>query len=410
MKNTSNLPYKTIVITSFFLFVIHGIGLAQTEISINRAYEKALVKNPEIHAGQLKIEFQEKLKNASSIVDPLSVAAEVGQFNSEKTDNKISVAQNFRLPNFYKHQKQVWAEDLKLISLQSEIQKWQLKKNLTMVFNELWYQDEKEKLLQKTDSIYAAYYKRAELRLKKGESNILEKTTAENYRSQASIQLKNIQKDRDLALYQLNYLIAENSLYTHEKGGFYQFKLLKDEERFNGNSLLIQELEQAKNIEAVKLKAERSKLSPSFSLGINSMTMAGTGNDDGKRFQSGMVGIGIPIFNSAQKSIIEAQKINQKIAENNMQIGIRSMKNRYEQLISEYQKLNSEKDYLENKGKINAKTILTTANRLYYEGEINYLEWSILINQSLEIENKVIENQKLLNETIIELNHWKGKL
>jgi hypothetical protein len=48
---------------------------------------------------------------------------------------------------------------------------------------------------------------------------------------------------------------------------------------------------------------------------------------------------------------------------------------------------------------------LKTANRLYYEGEINYLEWSILINQSLDIQNKLIDTQKLLNEKTIQLNN-----
>ena len=48
---------------------------------------------------------------------------------------------------------------------------------------------------------------------------------------------------------------------------------------------------------------------------------------------------------------------------------------------------------------------MKTANRLYDEGEINYLEWSILINQSLDIQNKLIDTQKLLNEKTIQLNN-----
>ena len=393
-----------------FLFVVlcSGTLQSQTPISLEQAYEKALNKNLEIQGGKLKIDYQEKLKKSASLVDPLSISGEIGQFNSENTDNKITVSQSFRLPNFYKNQKQVLVEDLKWASLSSEIQKWQLKKQLALVYNTLLYQDEKEKLLQKSDSIFSAYYQRATLRLKKGESNILEKTTAENYRSQAAIQLKNLQKDRSFSLYQFNFIINENDLYSNDKGGFYVFKMNNNTKEFSGNPLFIQQLEQQKNIEAAKLKAEKSKLSPNISLGVNSMTMAGNG--EGKRFQSAMVGIGIPLFSSAQKSVIEAQKINQKIAENNLQLGVRNMKNQYQSLVTEYEKLVSEQEYFNSKGLENSKTILKTANRLYMEGEINYLEWSILINQSLDIENKSIDNQKLLNETLIEINSWEGKL
>ena len=78
--------------------------------------------------------------------------------------------------------------------------------------------------------------------------------------------------------------------------------------------------------------AEKAKLSPSLNLGVNSMTMKGNGADEKyynatHRFQSGFVGVGIPVFNSAQKSVIEAQKVNQLIAENNYQLGLINLKN-----------------------------------------------------------------------------------
>ncbi|MPN53610.1 hypothetical protein SDC9_201274 [bioreactor metagenome] len=57
----------------------------------------------------------------------------------------------------------------------------------------------------------------------------------------------------------------------------------------------------------------------------------------------------------------------------------------------------------------NAETILFTANLLLKEGETNYLEYTILVNQSLDIQNKYIDAQKLLNEKIIELNSLKSE-
>jgi cobalt-zinc-cadmium efflux system outer membrane protein len=179
MKITANNINNLYSFSILLLLLFSGYVQSQTPISLELAYEKALNKNLEIQGGKLKIDYQEKLKNSTSMVDPLSVSGEIGQFNSENTDNKITVAQSFRLPNFYKNQKQVLVEDLKWASLSADVQKWQLKKQLALVYNHLLYQDEKEKLLQKTDSIFSAYYQRAILRLKKGESNVLEKTTAE---------------------------------------------------------------------------------------------------------------------------------------------------------------------------------------------------------------------------------------
>jgi outer membrane protein TolC len=79
------------------------------------------------------------------------------------------------------------------------------------------------------------------------------------------------------------------------------------------------------------LLAEKAKLIPSFNLAYNNTSMYGNGADDkfynhSTRFHSGMIGVGIPVFNSAQKSVIEAQKINQQIAENNYQLGLVNLK------------------------------------------------------------------------------------
>ena len=392
--------YFGLVLVFFFT-----LGEAQIPISLSTACEKAINRNPEIQSSQLKIEYQEKIKTSYAVVDPLNISGEIGQFNSDKTDNKISVSQGFRLPNFYKSQKAVLAENLKSAEIESEISKWQLKKQIALVYNELVYLDEKEKLLQKTDSIYRTYFQRAELRLKKGESNILEKTTAENYRSQATIQLQNLLKDREITLQQFNYLINSEEKYQNEKENFFSYIRCQTNEDFTGNAWVIKQLEQQKQIENAKLKAEKSKLSPSFSLGISSMTI--NVDTNGKRYQSGILGIGIPLFNSAQKSVIEGQKINQQIAETQLQIGLRKIKNQYLNLKNEYQKIASEQEYYKTKGLANSKTIFSTANRLFYQGEINYLEWSILVNQALEIENKYIDNQNILNQKSIEINSLK---
>lgn len=397
------------IITVFSVLI--GIQLkSQTPITLENAYEKAFKNNLNLKNGQLRIDYQEKIKKSYAIVDPLNVSGEIGQINSAYTDNKFMVNQTLRLPGFYNNQKQVLIEEWKSSVLNLDLQKWQLKREIALIYNELNYQNEKQKLLLKTDSLYANYYQRTELRLKKGESNILEITTAENYRSQVGIQLENLRKDREVALYQFNYFINDETIYSNESSNFYKMNSLNQDLNYAGNPVVLKQLEQQKNIELAKLNAEKSKLLPTFNIGYTNSSIYGNGTDNqfyerSSRFHSGMIGVGIPLFNGAQKSLIEGQKINQLIAENNYELGSRNLKNQYASLFSEYEKLKSETNYYKTSGLKNAETILKTANRLYYEGEINYLEWSILINQSLDIQNKLIDTQKLLNEKTIQLNN-----
>ncbi len=396
------------------MFLIFGFGFSQTPISLENAINKAFSNNLNIKSGELKINYQEKLKGSAVTIDPLNISAEVGQINSAYTDNRFSINQTIRLPKFYNAQKTLLLEEWKSSVLNLNLQKWQLKKEISLVYNDLKYLDEKKKLLKKADSIFTQYYNRAELRLKKGESNLLEKATAENLKSQANMQLKALEKDKEIALQKLNYLINDGIFYQNEKGKYdiLNFESLSSD--YAGNPLVLKQLEQEKNIQNAKLATEKTKLIPSFNLAYNNTSMYGNGADDkfynhSTRFHSGMIGVGIPVFNSAQKSVIEAQKINQQIAENNYQLGLVNLKNQFSQYYGQFQKLNEEIDYYQKIGLNNSESIFKTANNQYFNGEINYLEWTLLVTQAFDIENKYVDKLKELNDNIIELNTLKNE-
>ena len=395
-------------------FLAFGFGFSQTPISLENAINKAFSNNLNVKSGELKINYQEKLKGSAITIDPLNISAEVGQINSAYTDNRFSINQTIRLPKFYNAQKTLLLEEWKSSVLNLNLQKWQLKKEISLVYNDLKYLDEKKKLLKKADSIFTQYYNRAELRLKKGESNLLEKATAENLKSQANMQLKALEKDKEIALQKLNYLINDGTFYQNEKGKYEILNFESLSTDYAGNPLVLKQLEQEKNIQNAKLATEKTKLIPSFNLAYNNTSMYGNGADDkfyshSTRFHSGMIGVGIPVFNSAQKSVIEAQKINQQIAENNYQLGLVNLKNQFSQYYGQFQKLNEEIDYYQKTGLNNSESIFKTANNQYFNGEINYLEWTLLVTQAFDIENKYVDKLKELNDNIIELNTLKNE-
>lgn len=384
----------------FFLLI--GIKVsAQIPVTLDEAYSKAIVNNLDVRGAELRVNFQDRLKKSAVILDPLNISSDIGQIDTKDMDYEFSVSQTFRLPSFYKRQKQVLREEWQNSLVSVNLQKWQIKKELGLIFNNLNYLDKKKYLLEKMDSIYTQYFNRAELRLKKGETNLLEKATAENLKSQINIQLFNIKKDKEVVLQQLNLLINGKEYYTNKKEDFFVEKINFSENNIN-NHWIIQQLEQQKNIEQARLGVEKSKLQPYFSLGYNNIAKRETG--ELMRLHNISVGFNIPIFNSGQKAIIEGQKVNQLIAENNKQIGVRELKKQFVELNGNYEKLKSQVDYYQQKGLKNSEEIIKTANYQFYRGEINFLDWSILVNQALDIQNLYIDKVKELNDKTIELN------
>jgi cobalt-zinc-cadmium resistance protein CzcA len=120
-------------------------------------------------------------------------------------------------------------------------------------------------------------------------------------------------------------------------------------------------------------------------------------------------GIGLPLFFGSQKSKISALRINKEIAENNYITGVKNLQSEYQQVLLNYNKHLQTVTYFENTALKNAELILTTANKQFANGDINYLEWVLLINQSVSIKSDYVDAVKNLNQSAIQLNSLTNK-
>ena len=176
----------------------------------------------------------------------------------------------------------------------------------------------------------------------------------------------------------------------------------------------IQVLAQQKQIAAANTMYEKSKLSPDLVLGYNNSSMRGTGADDkyypsSKRFHSVQIGVGIPLFSGSQKAIIKASKAQENIAENNYQLGLQQLNQQREAAMAEYQKYLASVNWYESEGLNNAATTIATADQQFAGGEINYLDWVILVNQSIDIRSQYLDAVKNMNDAINQINYLNSK-
>lgn len=144
------------------------------------------------------------------------------------------------------------------------------------------------------------------------------------------------------------------------------------------------------------------------------MSMIGTGSDNvlyngSTRFQSVQAGLGIPIFFGAQKAKIKSAKSLYQISENNYQSGIQNIRNEYKKASAALNNQLNSLSYFESKALKNADLISETATKQFNNGEINYMEWVLLLNQSVSIKNDYLNTIKNYNEAALQLNYLLSK-
>ena len=415
----ASLPINKGVAILLGCLLVGSVAIAQNDsvrlysaqpISVQAAVDSALKNNLLVKNEQLKMQYQQMLIGTAGNLPKTSVIGEIGQINSIYTDTRLGISQSIAFPTFYKRERALLAAEFKNSVLNIAIQEALLKKQVQQVYYNMVYLQKKKELLLFADSLYSAFYQKAALRLKTGESNILEKTSAETLLGQIKIQVQQLNQDAAIMQLQLQLLLNTKFAYQPEtnRGPLNPASLL--DTALLRNHPVLQSMLQQQSIAMANTEVEKSKLLPDLSVGILNGSIRGVGADNifysGKRFSSVQVGMGIPLFTKAQKARINSAALSEKMAESKYEQVKQQLTTEYQTAIAQFSKYLATVQYLEKTGLKNAQLITETANKQLSAGSINYLEWVQLINQATSVKNDYTEAVRSLNESIIQLTYY----
>jgi cobalt-zinc-cadmium resistance protein CzcA len=401
---------RNLAVTALFLvvFMLSPYVQAQEQITLDKALTRAVNNNRALKSEKLRSDYRQLLIKTAAEIPNTEIVGETGHINSAYNDTRLGITQTIAFPGVYKKQKQVYTEEWKAAVLNTGLKEFELKKAVTQVFYNILYLREKEAMLQKSDTLFREFYSRANLRLQHGESNILEKATAETQQAALAMQLKQLRGEIGVNLLELQLLLnSEDAVEPHsvEK----KLQPFFSPESIAGNPEL-QFLQQHSKIAQAQAALEKAKLMPDLTIGYFNNSFTGMGPDNilyssGDRFSSIQLGLGIPIFMGSQRARIKAAKSASEIADSEYSAKLQILQNSYSQLLSRYESLKDVVEYFENSGLINADIITDTAKAQFLDGEINYLEYVILLNQSITIKTNYIEALRELNQSVILINY-----
>lgn len=389
------------------LFLISfGMLNAQQKITLEQALDLAFQHNGAIKNAKLISDYQEKLKSTYLDLPQTEVNVGFGQMNGVETDNSFSVSQRLNFPTVYSKRKKMLDAEWTASIINQNLTKAQLTKQVSDVFYRILTLQEKKKVIDYTTLLYISFAEKASLRLKKGEANILEESTAEIQKEQAQNQLNLLENDLNLAKLQLQLLLQSEQIYQPiaDKSTI-NINLQGSEEIVNQHPEL-QVLAQQIKVNKAEVLVEKSKLLPDLLLTYNNQSMKNINNN---RFNSVQVGVGIPLFTRGQRELAKASKAKVAISENQLQLKEIELKNKLQQLISSFNNQLKIVESYEQKQLPKSENIFKTVKKQMEVGEIDYLNWVILTNQAVKTKVDYIDNLERLNQIGVELNYLISK-
>lgn len=412
---------KAVVVLLPFLLLLAAPEIAQAqqarEISLEEALNIGMQNNNVIKVAQYGIDYSTNLKGTSSAIGKTNATLMYGQYNSYYNDNNFTITQSIPFPTTMYRQAQYYGASIKSAEFDKQAKENELRMQIKTAYYTLQYVKSKEVFLKTQDSLFALFLRSAELRLKTGESNIMEKATAESQLYEIHTAME--QNKADIRIYQnqLQILLNTDEAITtlDSQAEKRTLVLLNDSLAIQNNPSLRYFAQQIKVNEANE-KVEKSQLLPEFNIGYFNQSLYGTANyqnttesaGTSTRFQGVSVGVSFPLWIKPQLAQIKASTASTNMAQSEYEWQQKNLEGKYMQAFQTYLKFKTSLEYYEKNALPTADIIAQNALKNYQSGNMGYMEFSNGLNRALAIRTNYLTILQQYNQAIINIEFLIG--
>ncbi|MEZ0487719.1 CusA/CzcA family heavy metal efflux RND transporter [Fibrella aquatica] len=425
-KETSgNVP--TAIIVLLLLLGTSSIW-AQTPqlqtITLDQALQQVSSRNAQLQLGNLGITRQQALRPTAYDAGRLSASVLLGQYNSRRFDNNLTVSHT--IPNPLLTRRLAQLNDQTVAGQQATLAVTlnDLRYQVKAAYYELAYLHQRRRLYLRQDTLLSEFVQAATLRVKTGETGSLEKITAESQLADQRVRLAQLNADLLATRTRLKLL-----LYSPDLPDVSEQPLLRLTLPYATDSLQlltqpavatrhpqVRLLEQQVVVAEQTRLVEQARLRPDFTVGLFSQTLIGNqlinGQElyfgPGSRFTGGQLGVTFPLIGKAQKARIEAARIGEQMAQTELQTGQFSLNQQLQQAVGQYNTYKNALIYYEQNGLSQAQLIQTNARLAFRGGDIGYVEFSLALQQALTIRSSYVDLLNQHNQSVLYITYLLG--
>ncbi|WP_375446201.1 CusA/CzcA family heavy metal efflux RND transporter [uncultured Fibrella sp.] len=431
-----NVPTSTIVSTFLLLLlgtlvVIPHQSRAQMApfqiLTLDQALQQASNRNAQLQLANLGVTQQQALRQTAYDAGRLSATVLLGQYNSRRFDNNLTVSHT--IPNPALMRRLADLNDQTVANRQAAVAVTQneVRYQVKAAYYELNYLHQRRRLYLQQDTLLTEFVQAANLRFKTGETGSLEKATAESQLADQRVRLAQLDAEliasrtrlktllyspetldaTDQALPKLLLPYALDSLQrATAQGG------LASSDQHPQVRLLQQQIRVAEQTRLV----EQARLRPDFLVGLFSQTLIGNQLIDGQeiyfgpgyRFTGGQLGVTFPLLGKAQKARVEAARVGEQLAQAELQTGRFALSQQLQQAVGQYNQYRDALAYYEQNGLAQAQLIQTNARRSFRGGDIGYVEFSLALQQALTIRSSYLDLLNQYNQSVLYITYLLG--
>ena len=394
-----------------FVLLFCGIGYSaqgQTQIEeqeFENLKQQMLDNNKQLKSAQLYSESTTASESEAFSFDKTQIYHNYDETVFEPIDNipvfrAWGISQQFDFPTVYGSKLKLNKVKSALAKTQYNIEEIKKIKALEISYQNYLEAVSKLSIYDSIYTIYADFSRMAKRKFEEGESNYLEKITAESKANQIRIEQAQFQQELDNSILTIQALLqTEDSIVLNNKK-LYKLSLNQLESNTENPSLSALALDQQ--------VAERNSILAKNELlpGISASYFTRRTSALNQNFNGYQVGIHVPLLFFGDRAKIKSAKIEAEAKQAAYEDAEITLKQKQEQLINQlFVAEKALENYEENQLQI-AEELLKTAKLSYKAGEIDFFRYVQTLEHAQRIQLDYITKLREYNQTIINLNYF----
>jgi len=402
-KAKSGLNMKPIVTLLLFFMVIPAMAQEAAEpLTLEAALELSETRNLKILAAEKSTEAAIARQGAGWNVDKTNV-----YYGFDKNDiaengvyNRVwGVRQMFAFPSLYSAQRNVLEDQALIRQQEAELEKMRIRAAVSTAFLTVQHFQSLSDHYNFLDSLYGVFANAANRRFETGETNYLEKLTAAGKLQEIKLKKSEAIQNLDIALAQLKLeLNWEGELEVSGQAIELEMNALEEWSNHPGvqyyQGIAIQASHQ--------VQVEKRKLLPDISIDLFRGTNPAAEAAVYPGFQAGLA---IPLFFGSHKSEINASRFRKDQIALEAESYQNLLLTKSSQLQSQSRQQLQVIEYYETEGRLLADQLIQQAQRSYQEGEIDFLQYAQLLENSRTITLQYLQSRYEYQLTILKINY-----
>lgn len=392
----------TMLVIALLMISLPAFAQQPRSLTLQEALDMATENNAGLKSSSILVEQSKALiKTGYSLERP------VVYFNRDENNlppigdalNVWGVQQQVTFPTVFGKQRQALKGAYEVQEKQFEIDNRKLIQEVSKAYYEVVYWQNLQRYYVTLDSVYTDFARAASRRHQLGETNYLEKLTADTKKQETQLRVNQTQASVEAAYATLNRWLQSDEQLVINETTLMPVSFQHDEIENHPGLLYYDQLKQYAEFNS---QVEKNKLLPDIHLAY----FQGRNAVENNRLYKGInVGLGIPLWYGAQRASIKSAQLQVSRTEQLSTDYRSALLAEHERLQRERDKYQQALDFYNTSGKLLADETLVTARKSFVSGEINFLQYVQALDQAMQIHMNYLDNLRMYNTTVIELNY-----